>query len=185
MNTRIVKEYTIDSAVHFDNKFMITPFDMSLYMDVETDSVREQNVAIERVNYFLQYHIDSAVFVDSKLTEVINKYESAGISVIEIPEEPYDQVIGVVLMLKLNAIMENRMIVTDCIFGSKLSMGIKFDLALEQAEDTFVGPFWWNNSSVTVSNRVPTKKDKIVKLFNADKWDDLKLTWKEKGTQKS
>lgn len=182
MSTRIVKDFTIDAAVHFENKFMITPFDMKLFMDVETDSVREQNVAIERTNYFLQYHLDSCIFVDSKLTDAISKYEQAGIRVVEMPEEPYDQIVGIVLLLKLNSIMEDRLIITDCVFGSKLSTGIKFDLAVEQAKESFHGKFWWNDPSLSLTNRTLNKKDKVVKLFDIGKWDQIGLSWKEKAS---
>lgn len=186
LSTRIVKDYTIDAAVHFENEFMISPFEMQIYMDVETDSVREQNVAIERMNYFLNYHIDSAIFVDSQLAETIAKYEAAGITVLELPEEPYDQIVGTILMLKCNAIMEERLIITDCVFGSKLSSGIKFDLALEQVQENFTGKYWWNNHTVsTAMTTTSKKKDKIVKLFDADKWTELNLTWREKGAQKT
>lgn len=93
--------------------------------------------------------------------------------VIELPEEPYDQIIGIVLMLKFDAIMEGRVGVDEIIFGSKLTSDIKFHTLFEEAEATYGGRDWWNNNTCAISN----KKDKVVKLFDTHDWKDVGLTW--------
>lgn len=181
MSSKIHKEYTFLAAIHFENKFMVNLYEMNAVMVINTEDPREQNIAVERINHFLGLVIEDCIFVCEKEKEAIEKYNNAGMKVCTIPEEPYDQIIGLVLLNKCNAIMENRLVMTDIIFGSKLSNLIKFELTSEMAEAEFDGKKWYNDSSLMIHDK-KTKKDKIVNLFdhNNETWADLELTWKAK-----
>jgi hypothetical protein len=179
-NTRVTKDFTFLSSIHFEGKFMVNLYEMNASMLIDTNDPREQNVAIERMNYFLSSIVEECIFVQDTEKEAIEKYENAGIRVAQVPEEPYDQILGLILLNKCNAVMEDRIQVTDIIFGSKLSNLIKFELTTDMAINEYPGNHWWNNSSPSTQPKTK-KKDKIVKLFD-DKieWADLELTWKVK-----
>ena len=178
MNVKIEKDFVFETAVHFENKFLINFYEVTLLMEINTESQHEQNIAIERLNYFLSNFIDSSIFVNSKDEKAISNYENAGIRVLTIPEEPYDQIIGLILMLKLNSIMENRITVTDCIFTSKLCSGIKFNLSIEDTEQ-FIGDYWYcDPTCATKQNKLTSKKGKIVKLFDNEDFNSKGLIWK-------
>jgi len=180
MTTRIEKDWIFSAAVHFDNKFLINTYELTLSMVVETEATREQNIAMERIDYFLRNIIDSSVFIDSKETKAIENYQQAGLKVCILPEECYDQIIGMILLLKLNSILEQRLIITDLVLGSKLSDDVRFNIVAEVAENLYLGDSWWSNSSMsTIEGSKPNeKKNKIVKLFD-DEWANLGLSWKE------
>ena len=180
MLTRIQKEFTFQTAVHFEGSFMVNFYEMLALIDVETLDPKEQNVAIERMTFFLSQQIENVIFVNEKEVEAIKKYREAGIKVAEVPDEPYDQIVGLVLINKCNSIMEGRLYVNEIIFGSKLSNLIKFSISGESAEAEFPGKFWYNDNSPNVSAK--NKKDKIVKLFDDHQtsWKELELTWKAK-----
>lgn len=179
MTTEIQKEFTYNAGVYFNNTLVINNFVINLHMDVETDNVREQNVAMERLGYFIDEVLDSTFFVERTQTEVIEKYINAGLKVALLPEEPYDQIFGMILLLKLNAIMEKRLIINDLTIFSKLSDGVKFNVSLEMAEAIFSGNHWWNNMSCNVVHQ-EEKSKKIVQLFS-DEWTKIGLSWKDKG----
>ena len=150
-------------------------------MDVETESIREQNVAMERIKYFLHNCLDSSIFILDSEKKVIEKYMTAGLKVCLLPEEPYDQIITTMLLVKLNAIVEGRLSITNIVLGSKLSDDIKFDCSY----DTPLGPFskngWWSTATTHIidAQKNHNKKEKIVKLIKpvcAD-WDDVDLMW--------
>lgn len=185
MTTRIEKDYKFNSAVHFDEKFLMNTYELTLSMVVETESVREQNIAMERLEYFITQVIDSCVFIDSKEVESIENYKKAKIKVSILPEEPYDQIIGMILLLKLNSVLENRLIVTDLNICSRLSDDVRFNIIAEVAETIFSGEYWWCNNSTTTFDlpKLNEKKSKVVKLFD-DEWTNLGLSWKE-GKQSS
>lgn len=183
MSTRIEKDFFFQAAVKFQDQFILNMYEITTSMLVETEDTREQNVAIERLNYFLHNILENSVFVVHKDTQSIENFEKAGIKVCTTPEEPYDQVISMILILKLNAIMENKLFITDMILTSKLSEGIKFSMVPEVAESIYEDD-WYNSSSTNIKhiNKGNSKRDiKIVNLFEMTEWADVGLGWKDKA----
>lgn len=176
--SEIIKDFTFLSCVHFDKRFMTNLYEMSASMSVETDNIHEQNVAIERMNYYLTHYLDDSVFVCDTETTAIDNYKNAGIKPCIIPEEPYDQVVGLILLNKCNAIMENRIIIEDMVFGSKLSNLVRFKIDIETAVNEYSGKFWYNDHNL--SSEKKKTKTKIVSLFGNNTWEELNLTWKAK-----
>lgn len=192
MNPRIEKDFYFQTAMHFQGQFYVNSYDLTLSMLVETDDIREQNIAMERTVHFLSSVLQNSILVKSSKhntvedVKVIEKYKNADIRVCELPEEPYDQILGMALIQKLNAIMEGRLKITDMVIGSVLSDDVRFSLVSEVAEAALVGNHWWNKSSICINNdelkAAETKtKGNIVKLFDDSAWVDLGLSWKEKG----
>ena len=60
MTTRIEKDFRFRSAVHFENKFEVNSYALTLSMLVETESLREQNIALSRITYFLDMYYKTA-----------------------------------------------------------------------------------------------------------------------------
>jgi hypothetical protein len=179
MLTKVQKEFTFQTALHFEDKYMINYYEMLAIMEIMTEEPLDQNIAIERMTYFLNSTIENVIFIPSEKVEAIEKYQLAGIKVCEVPEEPYDQIIGYLLTNKCNAIMEGKIIVSEIIFGSKLSNLIKFHINGEIAGMEYPNKQWYNDKNNTVS--LSKNKNKIVKLFDQhDSWKDLGLIWQQK-----
>lgn len=185
MTTRIEREFSFQAGVYFKDSFAMNLYDFSVCMNVETDSIREQNVAMERIKYFVSEHLENSIFIEASEQKMIDKYISCGFKVCTIPEEPYDQMITTMLLVKLNSITEGRLEITDIALGTRLSDDVRFLFDCE----TELGPFdkedWWTDPSVRMTSmpRTQNKKDKIVQIFKttATDWNDLNLGWKEKG----
>lgn len=182
MTTRILREFAFQAGVYFEDAFSMNMYSLSICMDVETDSIREQNIAMERIKYFLAESLESSIFVNQAETKLIEKYTTCGFKVCTLPNDPYDQIVTIMLLVKLNAIAEGRLIVTDITLGSQLSDEVNFMYDL----DSPLGPFeelgWWVDPNPIISDIVKTnKKDKIVKLFNPNTsaWAEIDLLWKE------
>ena len=181
MTAKIEKDFTFETAVHIEDKFFINSYWMTVRMLVNTESQHEQNIAIERLNYFIAECVENSVFVNSKDDKAIEKYTNADIKVLTLPEDPFDQIVGIVLMAKLNAILEDKLYITDITFFSKLTAGIKFHSPAEETEE-FAGKHWWNDPTLTTKEpKSSRKKDKIVKLFDSDDWAETGLIWKAKA----
>jgi hypothetical protein len=180
MSTRIEKDFCFQTGLYFDGKFHINIYDITASMLVETDSMKEQNIAMERAMYFLHEIVQGSVLVDSLNRDIIKKYQNVDLRVCELPEEPYDQILAMVLMLKLNSIMEDRLKITDLVIGSSLTDGVRFNIVSEVAESTFSGKHWWNSPCLSINNIDANAGDhsKVIKLFSDD-WVNLGLTWRE------
>lgn len=182
MTTRIQREFEFQAGVYHEGSFLMNIYDISLAIGVETDSIREQNIAMERISYYLTEYIENSIFVQDTEKKVIETYTAAGFNVCTLPAEPYDQIVNVMLLTKLNAITEGRFEITDISLGSKLSEGVTYQFDNDSALGPFADPGWWTDVNPTISAAAkPNKKEKIVQLFKASTdWAEIDLVWKEK-----
>jgi hypothetical protein len=180
--TRIDRDFTFQAAVHFEGKFLLNYYDVTLSMDVQTESIKEQNIAMDRVLYFLSESLSNSVFIHDQETKMIEKYNQAGIKTCILPEEPYDQIITVLLLMKFNAITEGKLLVTDIALISVLSDQVRFLYDLETANNHPFGKGWWYEPNTAISDCVKhNKKDKIVKLVKSSDWSIIGLDWNVKS----
>lgn len=182
MATRISRTFDFLGAVYFEENFLMNQYTLTLSMDVQTDSILEQNIAMDRMKYFIHEVLDSAAFVQNTETKMIEKYQNAGLKVCTLPEEPYDQIITLLLLYKLNAICEGKLTVTHLELDSLLSDNVGFMYDSDDLEMNH--PYkqgWWTDSSISISDKsTSVKKEKIVKLVKKSDWSSLGLDWKEK-----
>lgn len=187
MSITISRDFTFQAAIYFKESFLMNLYDLTLYMDVNTESIREQNIAMERIKYFLSNCLENSVFVQDTEKKVIEQYYNAGLKLSTLPEEPYDQIIALLLLVKLNAITEGKLTITDIILGSRLSDDVKFSCDLSSPLGPFQESGWWTGASATsydISKII--KKEKIVKLVKPQiiEWDQFDLEWDEAPTKK-
>lgn len=185
MTTKIKRAFEFQAGVHFDGKLIMNRYQVMTTMLVNTDSIREQNVAMDRLKYLFGEMLMNVVFVHSEEKKVIEKYEAANIKVCVLPEEPYDQIITLVLLVKMNAIAESRLSITEITLRSDLSDGVMFvyEDSILDVEHPFHTSGWWSDNTTNVTNTIKSnKKEKIVKLVKTCDWHSLNLEWKEKET---
>jgi hypothetical protein len=172
-------------GVHFDDTYHINSYDIILSMLIETEIPKEHNIAMDRLDFFVKNIINNSVFVHQNNSKAIENYLKAGIEVITLPGEPYDQIVAMALLLKFNSIMENRIKITDITITSLLSAGIRYPIVSETAEnaDIMIGNNWWNSSDTKIRNQTVFSLDtdnNVVKLFDDSDWANLNLSWKDK-----
>jgi len=184
MNVQIEREFDFQACVYFQEQFLVNLYEFSLLMEVQTESIREQNIAMERLKYLVYECFENSVFVAFNETETIEKYSNAGLKVCIIPEEPYDQIIALLILLKSNAIVEGKLKITDIKLISKLSDNVKFIEQIETAVNGIPQDGWWNTIEPHLYSKSQDKKEKIVKLVK-DPWNELHLSWKEKKSKSS
>ena len=98
-----------------------------------------------------------------------------------IPEAPFDQSVAIALFCKLNAICENKLLITDITVTSSLSDNVKY---LFDSEDAF-GPFdedgWWNETTPIWFEQDIEQDvdDKVVQFKPNLTWEDINLGWEE------
>ena len=115
MNVRLQKTLTFTSGVWYDDTkhLQMNTYTVRVHLHTNTSNTADQNIAFGRMKYFVYYEMDSGIFVNQKLKEKSLQLLSSGLSVITMPTDPVDQMIGIMLYYKLNAIMEQRLIVTE------------------------------------------------------------------------
>lgn len=184
MTARIYKSFNLLAGLHFNSKFYTNSYTIDLTFNVEAESILDQNIALERVEFMIKECFYSTVFVNQTETDAIQKYINAGMTVCTLPEDPYDQVIGIMLMVKLNAITEGRLVITDISIESNMSDGVSCLYSLEEPLGPFMLKGWWTDSSYCITDEVKSKK--IVKLSKTkNDWADVQLSWAKTDTNKT
>ena len=183
MTARIARSFDFQTGTFFSGDYFINAFEVDVQFTVETDSIREQNIALERIKYYIAECLEHSVLIHDSETTAIDKFLDADMKVCTLPEEPYDQIVGIMLLSKLSAIAEGRLVVTDISISSRMSDGV----ICHHDMDDNLGPFrlsgWWNDTSTKITDyTAKSKGKKIVKLVKpSQEWDELGMHWEEKS----
>jgi hypothetical protein len=179
MNARLEMEYHFNCVVHHaDNPPIINTFRAIVNFVTNTTDHNEQNIAFDRINYFVGNIFDNSVLIHESDESNIKKYQNCGFRVIPLPVIPVDQIVGICLFEKMNAIAEDRLILTDITISSDVSAGLKCHYCSEEKNGIFSSTGWWNLPDLSYANKRSNKKQKILE-FNADhSWKSVDLDWK-------
>jgi len=186
MNARISKDFSFLAGIHTENSFVINSYQIGLNIEVNTIEIREQNIAMERIKLFLAT-LEDCVFVNEQEKAAIENYKKAGLKVCTLPDDPYDQVVAVVLMKKLNTITEEKLTIYDISILSLVCDDVKFYVSIhDQTEYDEIKNSWWTQNNIAIIDDVKKshKKDKIVPLHkNTLDWNNVGLNFKEGADQ--
>ena len=79
MTARISRNFEFQAGVHFNDDFYMNLYDIEVTFNVESDSIRQQNVALDRIKYFLGECIEFSIMCSDSDTEAIEKYIKANL----------------------------------------------------------------------------------------------------------
>lgn len=185
MTARIQRSFDFMASVHFGTELYTNLYEFDAVFNVETESIEEQNVAMERMKYFLEECIQHSILVRDTETEVIEKLLNADLRICTLPEEPYDQIVGIMLMNKLNSVAEGRLTITDISITSRLSDGVTCFHSIEDNMGPFKTGGWWDDNTPRLTD-VRQKGKKVIKLKkNGFDWSELDLNWVGEKAKKS
>lgn len=177
MNVRFKYSTYFSAGVYYSDAFIINNYRINISFLTGTEDPEDQNIGLERIKYFIHNRLASGVFIEQNNQAQCQLFNSAHVPVTTLPLEPFDQVIGMALYFKLNAILEDRMIVTDIEISSDLGDNIWY----LHSDDEPSGPFeelgWWSESDISQCDTNFIIDDKIVALTRNKTWADLELEW--------
>lgn len=178
MNVRLRKTFAWSSGILYQGQFLINNYEAKIDMITASDDQQEQVIAYERIKSWMYEVLNGSVLIeddDPKLASWVN----TGARILILPEPPVDQILGLMLYSKLNAIVEDRLIITDIEISSVAGEGMSY----LHSEDENVGPFmhvgWWSDPRPIWSFLRPSESDKIVALNRPLEWRDYDLSWED------
>jgi hypothetical protein len=175
MNVKIEYPAEFLAAVYWEDAVMMNSYAVRCEMMTNTKDNREQNIALERLKYMLFMQMQNSVFVDQREKAAIKRLEAAGLRTVVLPEQPVDQIVGMMLYSKLDSVMEDRITMTQLKLSSELGENITY----YQADNETIGPFqqkgWWNNADPVISDS--KSGGKIVSIKGTTTWQLLGLDW--------
>lgn len=177
MNARLRKTFGFYTGLVYDGRFMANHYTVEIGMLTVSSDNAEQNTAYERAKFWIYNVLGDSILINHQDPKVA-AYESTGARLMIFPDEPVDQNVGIMLYLKLNSIMENRMVVTDIEICS--SQGDEASYLHQVGESLgmyFSQDGWWTDSRPICAPIRERSQDKVVTLDRIVEWSDHGLTW--------
>jgi hypothetical protein len=179
MNVRLKYDLHFNAGVYYRGNTILNNYSLRLWMITNTELAEDQNTAFERMKYFVYNHVDNTMFIDRAEQEQCAKFLQAGLNITTMPGDPVDQLIGIMLYHKLNAIMEQRMTIVETELSS--SQGQAMTYLHSEGENTLgvEAPAWWLSADLAHSDFALPESEKVVSMQTTTAWRDLDLAWSE------
>jgi len=179
MNVRLQYELEFMAGIYYEGRLQMNQYSVSLQLLTQSTDALTTNIAMERLKAFVYSELCNTVFFGPGNQEQAEMFSVMGVNVTTLPDEPVDQIIGVMLYCKLNAIMENQMIVTKLDIQSYLGDSVWY----QYDEDDAMGPFksngWWHEPGCQHTNvDLDPVSSKVVKVAT-NGWPEYGLEWPE------
>ena len=182
MNVRLQYDIEFLAGIYYDNQLQMNSYSASLSLVTRTKDTKSTNVAMDRLKAFVYGELESTVFINQNYHEHAEMMQIMGVNVTTLPEEPVDQIVGMMLYYKLNAIMEGRMEIVQLDISSRLGDGVWY----MHSEDDLSGPFaqdgWWHQSSLQHNTLDPVNAEINVVKVVPNAWMEYGLIWPETDT---
>lgn len=179
MNVRLLIPIKFTAGVYYNDQLRMNNYSIQMFMLTNSVDGESHNIAVERARVFIQTQLDSSVFINRSNHEQCRKLADAGIKVVTLPEEPVDQIVGMMLYCKLNAIMEERMDLVEIEISSDLGENVIY----LHSEAEHLGPFdndgWWHDADLIYYDTELVETDNVMPLNRAAIWRELGLNWPE------
>jgi len=177
MNVRLRRRFQMIAGMVYENDFAANQYIIDLDLLTVSDDADQQNTAYDRMKFWMHAVFEDSILI-SEHSERLAAWGDTGCRVLALPEEPVDQIIGIMLYLKLNSIMENRMVVTGVEISSAQGDNTVYVHSHGEALGVLANSGWWTDSRpcwiLPQSNR---DHGKIVTLDRTPEWADHELDW--------
>ena len=180
MNVRLEYDMHWRAGIWFENCLQINNYNIEVSIITNTSNADDHVVSLSRINHFVYSEMANTVYIHQDDTAQIQALTAAGIKVTTLPEQPIDQIIGLALYSKLNAILQERMFVTGVTIQSDLGDNVRY----LHSDRESLGPLnqsgWWQDSSPVHSDfKTTASKKHVVRLNRTLTWQDLDLEWSD------
>lgn len=165
-------KYSLDfvAGSWFEQELLMCNYTIDLHLLTQSMDPADQNIAIERVRWFVENQLHSSIIVNQAEADRAEVFYDVGFNVCTLPEEPVDQVLGIVLHSKLNAIMEGRIVIKTLSIKSDTG-GIEYIHNDNEITELLGDSGWWFE---------PTPRCHDIESDEQDKepeWKDVELAW--------
>lgn len=177
MSVRLQYDLEFLGGVYYNELLQLNSYSVSLNLTTQTSNSVEINIAMERLKCFVLGELENTVFINENLIDRAELMGMIGINITTLPEEPVDQIIGMMLFQKLNAIMEGRMLVNSLDISSTLGDSVWYQHDIDDSAGPFAQTGWWLDPG-PIHSSIPTPggDSNVVKLSD-NHWRDYQLEW--------
>lgn len=182
MNYRMSKTWGVLANVVWQDRVLCNDYRIRVDWITATDDSQEQNIAYDRVKYWLFDVMEHSVMIPQD-HELTSAFQATGQRVITLPGDPIDAVIAMMLFAKISAITEGRIEFTEIAVSSEQGGHVQHLHSADEDLMMFADPGWWQESTPVWNTVRPKRGNKIVNLARVPEWDELELAWDAEKTK--
>ena len=186
MNVRLKQDLQFTAGIYHDGKLIMNNYNLTLWMTTNSENSVDQTISFERIKYFVYTKIDNTIFINSNQKAQCTLFSKAGLSITTMPANPVDQLVGIMLYYKLNAITEGRMIIMETEISSTYGANMTYLHADFENTSGYKQPDWWTSLDLTHCDFVLTNRsEKVLSIPSSTDWRELDLAWSDTPTEGS
>lgn len=179
MNVRLQSNLEFLGAVYFADELQLNSYQVNLGLVTNTKDTPKINIAMERVKAFVYSELANAVYIHQDRMDVAEVLQMLGTNIVTLPEEPVDQIVGMMLYSKLNAIMEGVMTVVSLDISSSLGDDVWYQHDDEDSPGPYAADGWWNLPTVQHDSLSVAEIDNKIVEVRPNAWVEYGLMWPE------
>jgi hypothetical protein len=165
------------AGVHWEGHMLMNRYIVTMYMVTNSTDPDIQNIAYERLKYFVYSEMANTIFINRQNKEQCQLLIAAGLKITTLPAEPVDQLIGIMLYSKLNAIMEEFIMINEIEISSDLGENMIYLHAADESLGPFTESGWWHDADLIHCDLSLIDSEKVVAMHRAGAWRELDLAW--------
>jgi hypothetical protein len=177
MNVRLQINLEFPAGIYYDDRLRMNRYTVSVQLCTAATDHEQINIAMDRLKMFVYSELADTVFVNQEDTERAQVLDLLGVNVTTLPEDPIDQIVGLMLYCKLNSVMEGRMFVEQLNISSLLGDDVIYLHDMEDAVGPFQADGWWNASDTSHNSFVNIETEENVVKVPTTGWGKYNLNW--------
>lgn len=180
MNVRLNLDLSFIAGVWFNNQLLMNQYLVNCNLITNTEEPGDVTIAVDRLRWWISNVAQNSIFIQNTETDKQQQFWGAQMNLVILPEVPTDQIIGMMLYSKLNAITEKKVLVADIQIASMLSDGMRYIFDDTDDYGVFLDDGWWNDADPIWWNKemISSKdEDGTLKLNPVIHWKDVQLHW--------
>jgi hypothetical protein len=180
MNVQMSKSWEFDCVIVSDlyDDPLINRYSVSLVFTTNCDDSTDYNTAYRRIKFWITQIMQDSVIINHDHAK-ISVWQNTGMRVLTIMDEPVDQLVGMMLFSKLQAICEDRVIINSLMISSSLDEDIGYHHDSDSDLSVFESSGWWNDARPTWEHHKShkTRGNKVISIDRTQDWKKLDLGW--------
>jgi len=173
------------AGIYYDDQLRLNRYSVSVQLCTLVADSEQLAIAMDRLKMFVHAELADTVFINQQNLERAQVLSLLGMNITTLPDEPIDQIVGIMLYCKFNSIMEDRMIVEQLDIGSTLGDNVFY---IHEHGDA-IGPFqqmsWWQSSDTSHDSLPPVETSDNVFHVPVVGWSKYNLNWPDELEPKS
>ena len=145
MNVRLIKTWTWQSGIVYNDIFYINAYTAKIRMHTTSMYDSDHDVAYGRMDYWFEEVMQDSVMISAD-SSAVKAYAATGQRLLLFPDQPVDQLVGIMLCLKLNAMTEGRLVVTDVDISSVHGSDMTYQHNVDEAVGPMAAAGWWQDT---------------------------------------